>query len=111
MGSLCSAATVHSPQELAEIEALAEDEDEEIKPASKKGKYSGAAAKRTRPEVHAVLFIHVGREDRAPMEKGCFDTFMNCANLEIAKMVWTDQRDPSKSILFPWNFWSKEQES
>ena len=81
--------TDHSPQELAKIEALADDE-EELEPESKKGKYSGAASKRTRPMVHSVLYIHVGREDRTPIKKGCFGTFMNCANLEIVKMVWID---------------------
>ena len=82
------------------------DEDEEpSKP--KKGKYSAAAAKRTRPKVHAVLYIQSGERDRAPIEKGCFDTYMKVANQEIAKMVWTGQWDPSKRIMFPWNFWSK----
>ena len=65
------------------------------------------AAKRTRPKVHSVLYIHQGDQDRSPIEKDCFDTFMKRIHQEIAKMVWSNQWDPSKNVLFPWNFWSK----
>ena len=81
-------------EELAEIEANLDEDDESSNP--KKGKYSAAAAKRTRPKVHAVLYIQSGERDRAPIEKGCFDTYKKVANQEIAKMVWTGQWDPPR---------------
>ena len=81
-------------EELAEIEANLDEDDEPSKP--KKGKYSAAAAKRTRPKVQAVLYIQSGERDRAPIEKGCFDTYKKVANQEIAKMVWTGQWDPPR---------------
>jgi len=97
-----------SQQQLADIEAENEDEDEE-EPESKKPKYSAVVKKRTRPKVNSVLYIQAGEKDRAPIEKGCFETFWKVANREIAKMVWENQWEPhaKKGIRFPWKFWSK----
>ena len=60
-----------SPQQLATIEANLEDEDEEeTEPESKKAKYAGVVKKRTRPNVHSVLYIQAGERDRALIEQG-----------------------------------------
>ena len=73
------------PQQLATIEADLEDEDDE-EPESKKAKYAGVFKKRTRPKVHLVLYIQAGKKDRAPIEKGYFDTFWKVLNQDIAKI-------------------------
>ena len=97
-----------SLQQLANIEAENEAEDED-EPDSKKPKYSAVVKKRTRPKVESVLYIQAGEKDRAPIEKGCFETFWKAANQAIAKMVWSNQWEPhaKKGIRFPWKFWSK----
>ena len=97
-----------SLQQLANIEAENEDDDED-EPESKKPKYSAVVKKRTRPKVESVLYIQAGEKDRAPIEKGCFETFWKAANQAIAKMVWSNQWEPhaKKGIRFPWKFWSK----
>ena len=93
-----------SQQQLADIEAENEDKDEdETEPESKKTKYSAVVKKQTRPKVNSVLYIQAGERDRAPIEKGCFETFWKVANREIAKMVWENQWEPhaKKGIRYP----------